>query len=293
VALGTQDAGQLAAHSRSCAERLAAKHLERRSPAGVQAFAFELSVHVTASLLGLPPEAFEAATAAVDGYVAALGPGGASLARAGKGARELLTLMDEQLVSPHPEGLLARFSEAATREGCAARDVLAANAAGFLTQAYEATAGLIGNTVLALGARPELAHALRQDPGLLGEVLAEVLRHDAPVQNTRRFVSEDTVVDGEALAGGDQILLVLAAASRDPEANPEPERFELFRKGRLSFTFGSGAHLCPGQALSVAIARAGIERLLATTRDAGELPKAVSYRPSLNVRVPHFVPAEG
>ncbi|MFL6199116.1 MAG: hypothetical protein ACJ76J_08070 [Thermoanaerobaculia bacterium] len=53
-----------------------------------------------------------------------------------------------------------------------------------------------------------------------------MLRYDPPVQNTRRFVVEDGVVAGRALKEGDAVLVLLAAANRDPA-------------GKL-FTFGAG-----------------------------------------------------
>ena len=56
---------------------------------------------------------------------------------------------------------------------------------------------------------------------------------------------------------------------------------------RRTFTFGLGGHLCPGQALTLAMARAGVEQLLHSGLDFREL-HAVGYRPSLNVRVPRF-----
>jgi len=59
------------------------------------------------------------------------------------------------------------------------------------------------------------------------------------------------------------VLVVLAAANRDPAANPEPARFDPLRRDRQAFTFGVGPHACPGEAMATAIAEAGVERLLA------------------------------
>ena len=288
-ALASLDEAALGALAQACAERLASETLEPATPEGLEAFAFGLSVHVLASLIGLPEKRFGAVGEATEAYLAGLGPTAspACLRRGAEGAGVLLELVKEQLDAPRPVGLLERLRHEASRADVKGEDVLAANAAGVLTQAYEATAGLIGNTALALGARPELAGALRRAPGGLDEVLAEVLRHDAPVQNTRRFVARDVAISGERMAKGDVVLVVLAAANRDPEANPQPEMFEPFRKARRTFTFGLGDHLCPGPALALAIARAGVERLLHTELDFGKLA-AVSYRPSLNVRVPRF-----
>jgi cytochrome P450 len=293
-ALGSLAAAELEAVSRTCALALGRAQLAEVTPEGVQAFTFGLSVHVTAALLGLPAGVLQLTTAAVDNYVRGLAPGAdaAARARAAEGAALLQGLVETQLASPTPGGLLARFSESAARAGCVTREVLAANAAGFLTQAYEATAGLIGNTLLALGTRPELAAAVRRDSGLLDAALAEVVRYDAPVQNTRRYVGCDAVVGGQSLVAGESILVLLAAAGRDPQANPEPERFDLFRGQRHTFTFGGGPHLCPGQALSWAVARAGVAQLLGSVRDVTHFPQAVDYQPSHNVRIPRFVPGE-
>jgi cytochrome P450 len=144
----------------------------------------------------------------------------------------------------------------------------AANAAGFLLQAYEATAGLIGNTLLALGRNPRLREAG------LDKVIEEVLRLDPPVQNTRRFVARAGTIAGREMSEGDAILVVLAAANRDPAAP--------------LFSFGAGRHACPGQTLAVTIAKAGVERALAAGVDPGPLAREVSYRPSANVRIPLF-----
>jgi cytochrome P450 len=114
----------------------------------------------------------------------------------------------------------------------------------------------------------------------------EVLRYDSPVQNTRRFVAEDCVIAGQPVRAGEAILVLLAAANRDPAANPHPDRFDLARSERRLFTFGLGAHACPGEQLASAIAVAGVQHLLASGLD----PRGLrwSYRPSANARIPLF-----
>ncbi len=106
------------------------------------------------------------------------------------------------------------------------------------------------------------------------------------MQNTRRFVARDGVVAGQAMREGDAVLVLLAAANRDPAVNPNPERFDPCRQERRIFTFGAGVHACPGYALAVAIARAGVERLLLTGLDLERFAAAVTYRPSVNARIP-------
>src|SRR4029453_3890049 len=64
--------------------------------------------------------------------------------------------------------------------------------------------------------------------------------------------------------GGDAVLVVLAAANRDPAANADGERFDPLRKERQAFTFSLGAHACPGETLATLITVAGVEQLLAS-----------------------------
>ncbi|MBM4442638.1 MAG: cytochrome P450, partial [Candidatus Rokubacteria bacterium] len=162
-------------------------------------------------------------------------------------------------------------------------DRVVANALGFLWQAYDATAALIGNTLLALARTP----ALREAPDLL-PVAVEVARHDAPVQNTRRFVEDDGRVAGVELKRGDTILVLLAAANRDPAANAEPARFDAARAAPRTFTFGHGPHACPGAIVAATIAGAGVEALLAAGVDPVAVARGARYRPSANIRLPLF-----
>ena len=119
-------------------------------------------------------------------------------------------------------------------------------------------------------------------------MIQEVLRYDSPVQNTRRFLAEGGFIAGAEMKAGDAILVILAAANRDPSVNPNPERFDVFRKERRIFTFGAGAHACPGEALATTIAKAGVERLIASGIDLGRLAETMTYRASANTRIPIF-----
>ena len=90
------------------------------------------------------------------------------------------------------------------------------------------------------------------------------------------------------MKAGDAVLVILAAANRDPSVNPNPERFDIFRKQRRIFSFGVGAHACPGEALATTIAKAGVERLIASGVAFGRLAETVNYRASANARIPIF-----
>jgi cytochrome P450 len=244
-------------HARALAERGGIGHLIVRLP-----------VYVLASLLGVADERLEDATRWTADLARCFAPGptSAHVAAGALAARELCALL-----------------AARGRDG---DDVAVANGVGFLFQSYDATAGLIGNTLVALGRYPEVFARVMRDAELIAAVVREVVRFDAPVQNTRRFLAHDSMVASRPMKGGEGILVVLAAANHDAAANPSPERFEPFRAERRAFTFGVGPHACPGESVAVAIACAGVEALLAAGVDPGRLAADVRYRPAPNVRIP-------
>jgi cytochrome P450 len=251
--LAALDPRAVAEHARRHARALA-------DPARLGGFLARLPVYVVASLLGVPDDRLEATALATGALARCFAPGATA----------------EQLEA-------GKDAAAALRGLFTGDDAGAANRVGLLFQAYDATAGLIGNTLVALGRDPSLPHGAE-----LGTVVAEVVRVDPPVQNTRRFLAVDGLVAGVAMKAGDAILVVLAAANHDASVNPHPERFDLSRRERTAFTFGAGPHACPGETLATAIARAGVEALLAAGTRPERILEGLAYRPSSNTRVPDF-----
>ena len=265
------DPVKVAEQAATWARHLAGELKPATHPEGVADVAFRLSPYVIASLLGVTPDALAPTAARAGDFVVGLAPTATpeQIARGAAAAAELTTV----------------FCTLMRRE---ALDAVVANTIGYLSQAYEATAGLIGNTLVALGRQPELRARVDTEPGLLRAVVREVVRHDSPVQNTRRFLAADAVVAGQALRAGDTVLVVLGAANRDPSVNPEPDRFDPTRREREAYTFGLGVHACPGEALASMIAEAGVAALLAAGVEPARLVEGVRYRPSANTRVPLF-----
>lgn len=260
-----------------CAVALA-RHHPVHTAAGMSAWQFDVPVRSVAQLLGFTDTAQVAAW--MGEFVACLSPlsSPAQLARAHGAAQALLDSLRSLVQSgAQPGSLLALVLAEAQATGWRQADAILANLAGLLSQTYEATAGLIGNAIVALlQAEPGARH-----DGDLAALVQQVLRADPPIHNTRRFVAEAAMIGGVAVQPGQVILVLLAAAGRaaapvtqQSAAAPTP-----------SYAYGQGAHACPGQTLSQSIACAALEALLAR----GPLPPlAWDYRPSVNARIPLF-----
>jgi cytochrome P450 len=128
---------------------------------------------------------------------------------------------------------------------------LLATAALVFGAGFETTVNLIGNGTALLFAHPEQRRLLAEDPSLWPNAVDEMLRIDSPVQRTGRRAKHDTSVHGVPIAAGELVLLVLAAANRDPKVFPDPQTFDVTRpNARDHVAFSSGIHFCLGAALA-------------------------------------------
>ena len=90
-------------------------------------------------------------------------------------------------------------------------------------------------------------------------------------------------VGGLPIAAGTSVVPVIAAANRDPERFPDPDRLDITRADNRHFGFSIGAHYCLGQALARMEAVAGIGRFFEAFPEA-ELAGEVHWRPNIQQR---------
>jgi cytochrome P450 len=124
------------------------------------------------------------------------------------------------------------------------------------------TTDLIGNGVKALLDHPDQLRRLRNDPDLIGPAVEEILRFDSPVVNSGRIASRNLDLGGCPVSRGESLSVSLAAANRDPEVYPDPDRFDIERPDTHHQSFGGGRHLCLGAHLARAEAQEAILALL-------------------------------
>ena len=161
----------------------------------------------------------------------------------------LSRLLDERTAEPRDDVLtvIAR----ARAEGLASTDDAFATAELLLIAGFETTVNLIGNGVTVLLSRPERWEELVADPGLAGAVVEETLRFDPSVQATMRVAHTDLELGGSVIPRDAVIMIMTAAANRDPAAYPQPGEFDLHRTGQPDhLAFSSGIHYCLGAPLA-------------------------------------------
>ena len=129
----------------------------------------------------------------------------------------------------------------------------------------DTTTGLLGVALELLTAHPGQRKLLGADPALVPEAVEELLRLASPVQGLARTTTTDVALHGRTVPAGSRVLLLYAAANRDPrEFGPDAEELDLTRGPRRILTFGHGAHHCLGASAARLAARITLEELLET-----------------------------
>ncbi|MBV8293628.1 MAG: cytochrome P450 [Mycobacterium sp.] len=153
---------------------------------------------------------------------------------------------------------------------------------------HETTANLLGAGIVRLLQPGEDGIRLVDDLDPADPMLiSELLRLDGPVQATARTATQDQVIGGVEIAAGQQALVVVAAANRDPAVFDEPDRFHLGRRGPAPLSFGYGAHYCLGAALARLEITVALREILARNP---VLAGSVAWRDTPAIRGPLNVP---
>ncbi len=154
-----------------------------------------------------------------------------------------------------------------------------------LIAGHETTVSLIGNGMLALLRHPVHQKRLGFDAGFAEAYVEEVLRHDPPVQMTMRVTGEDATVAGRHVPAGGILVLMLAAANRDPRQFRDPSRFDPTRRdASRHLSFSSGIHFCLGAPLARMEAQVVLPALARRLRDPQVGNGGLAYKDNIVLR---------
>jgi cytochrome P450 len=136
-------------------------------------------------------------------------------------------------------------------------------ASGLFAAGQETTARLLGVMFQYIGEQPEVQERLRNDRGRLPNFIEECLRLGTPIQADFRLTRVATTLGGVALEPGTSVMVIPAAANRDPRRFERPNELWVDRpNARTHFAFASGIHSCAGAPLARTEARISAEKLL-------------------------------
>jgi cytochrome P450 len=182
------------------------------------------------------------------------------------------------------EGLIHALMTAEVDGGRLTDEEVIANAIVTMVGGQETTINLIGNGLLTLLRQPDQLARLREDPSIIEPAVEELLRYESPSQHTGRIAPDDVVLGGQRIRKRDAVMAVMAAANRDPERFPDPDRLDLTRTDNRHLAFGWAAHFCFGAPLARMEGQIAFATLLRRLRAVALEPATLMWRENLGLR---------
>jgi cytochrome P450 len=257
-------------------------------------FASPLAMLVIADLLGVPEEDHPRFVEALlrgqsdHGTIGSTGEDTIALTPLEYLYRQFTAYVEDRRLTPRQDILTglatATFPDGTTPEVI---DVVRV-AANLFAAGQETTVRLLGSALQLIAEDPELQQLLRRDRHRIPNFVEETLRMESPIKGDFRLTRVPSTVGGVDLPAGTTVMLVNAAANRDPRRFDDPRTFDIDRENaRHHLAFGRGIHTCPGAPLARTEARVSIERLLDRTR---EIHVSEDHHGPAGARRYHYVP---
>lgn len=239
------------------ADELVDAVIARRHTEAVSELAKPLPTRLIAMMLGIPrqdqPQFVEWSDEMVAGSFVPLTPRGMSLsARSGSATAAMRRNLDPLIAQRrrNPGDDLISMMTPADADDVLTDDEIFWSAAMLIGAGSETTTNMLSGLLLTLAKNPELYARLRAHPELIPAAIEEQLRFVAPVQGFYRTATRDYTVGANTIPAGARVLLLFAAANRDPRHYENPDTFDLDRNPTDHLAFGGGVHFCLGAPLT-------------------------------------------
>ena len=94
---------------------------------------------------------------------------------------------------------------------------------------------------------PDEFAKLREDPGLIDNMVAEVIRWQTPLSHMRRTALEDVELGGKTIKKGDKVVMWYYSGNHDEDVFEDPRTIKFDRPNlKAHLSFGFGIHRCMG-----------------------------------------------
>jgi cytochrome P450 len=258
----------------------------------VDDFAYPLPVSVICQQLGVPHEDEPRFHPWAEAIITQLDPRPGQESAAAQASAEMNQYMAELVERYRSEPGAGLLSGLAAEEGLSTQDVVATGRL-LLIAGHETTVNLITNGMLTLLRHPDTLERLRNEPELAIPLVEELMRYEPPVHINPKYMALDDVEVGDVrIPKGSRIVLALAAANRDPNRFPDPDRFDPEREDNEHLGFFTGIHYCFGAGLARQEAQVALTELTRRLENPRLLEDPPPYRQNPTLRGPRHLPIE-
>ena len=115
----------------------------------------------------------------------------------------------------------------------------------------DTTRNSISGGVRFLNQFPDEYQKLKANPGLIPNMVPEIIRYQTPLAYMRRTATRDVQLGDKLIPEGDRVLMWYVSGNRDSSMIDQADRFWIDRpKARQQLSFGFGIHRCMGNRLA-------------------------------------------
>ena len=268
----------------------------------VDEYAYPVPVMVICQILGVPLKDEPKFHAWIHDFMAGLMDGGPDRAtpegqrRAETGiaaktalAQYLVELI-EGFVKKPGDSMLSKLVNEAGPDGKMTVREAATNGTLLLTAGHDSTVNTITHCILTVLRNPGTFELLRGRPELIPGAIEEVLRLESAVQFFPvRSALADIEIAGTVIPRGSPVHLIYAAANRDPNKFPNPNKFDPQRQNNEHMGWGSGVHVCFGGPLARLEVNVALETFIRRVENPRLVADPPEYRQSNVFRGPRHL----
>ncbi|OMQ09935.1 cytochrome P450 [[Flexibacter] sp. ATCC 35103] len=162
------------------------------------------------------------------------------------------------------------------------KKITISNVIGLFIQSYDAGRGILSNLLLQI-----IDYQTFNNKTEIQKSIIETLRFDPPIHNTRRIANIDITLGETTIKKGEKIVVILAAANRDPKKFENESDFDIERfNNNEHLTFGVGGHRCVAKHFSTHLATEALWFLYEQYKTIALLENNIEYEPMINARLP-------
>lgn len=184
--------------------------------------------------------------------------------------------------------LISKFVRSPITQGMAPKDQEAA-IAQVIVAGHDNITHTLGHVFVALAQHPEQRDMLDSDHSLIPQAVEELLRWRTSASGDTRLLRGQTKIGDVVLEDGARVIVLLAAANRDPARWDNPAHFDIMRPAQPHLTFGAGVHTCIGAGLGRLEARVMMEEVLQRLPKFRLADERIEYGAPLFMRGPKAV----
>lgn len=167
-----------------------------------------------------------------------------------KMAAAMMGLWNERINAPPASDLISMLAHGEATRNMDPMEFMG-NCVLLIVGGNDTTRNSISGGLWALNKHPDEYRKLRKNPGLIPNMVPEIIRWQTPLSYMRRTALEDAELGGKTIRAGDKLAMWYISGNRDPEAIENPDQFIIDRtRPRQHLSFGFGIHRCVGNRLA-------------------------------------------